>query len=1266
MTMSFKSRWPLASAMLLGLGSSWVLPSDELLGPGAVYAQSWPGFLKRDKADATKKPAAASKMQPDSTALKSEKTEPEVRLNFSAQTWDSVLKKVAEDCGSTLVMDQVPKGRFTRTEIKKHSRAEALRILNQELETQDFRVIEQGNFLVVMYLPDARPDYRRAQIGPAASDVAQKTSQGTPVSGRARVSNGVQQASEQRPTQSSQRRDSGIRTANFQNDEPSAANNPAAIKNYKPQKKTSRELSGMLFDVFRERAEVLENSIEGLPGLRIYSSQPAGMNGQKKVLFTLGVDVGNNELFVEGSGEQADRIVRLLQKLDSAPKQEDEATKLISTKKGPTAVAKNVQAAIARLVSQNDGQAPEAKTETNRKDEDGKPLPDTVAGVRSDVNVEAMEDLGILILKGNQADVDAVLAIIKQIEELSATTAPDVHLRVLKNVDGVALAELLTTVYDKLKEAQGKKSDQNGTVSVIGVVRPNAVIVLASERDLDSVLELIDQLDKPVPAQAGFAVFPLEYAIASQVEVMLTDFYTKSGNITERGGLGTKIRIVADVRTNQVIVFAQANDLREISKVIAKLDRNESGAVSQVQFFNLKHAVADDMAQTLNLIFQSVLNPAQLGQGQLGQQALGIGGGNSSAQLKEVRSSILEYLGTGAEQKKYRSGILADIRVTGDNRSNTLVVTAPRESMDLIASLVERLDRQTLNSAEIKHFSLRNADSSSVVTLLNQLFNAQQTQGGGGQGGGQNNQNNQQPGIQLAAAQDAPSVVPLRFSADVRTNSVVAIGTAEALGVVEALMLRLDESEVRERKTKVFRLKNTDSPVIAQAIQQFLTSQVTLLQQQGGGNQQNGGLVSSFELIEKQIIVQSETSTNSVLISASPRYFDEIVQMVESLDEDLPQVVIQALLVEVTLNNTDEFGIELGIQDPILFNRGTVGTTLNPGFPFNSTGPLGNSISTAGSRPDILAGQGLSNLNVGRSNGDLGFGGLVLSAGSDSVNILLRALSENRRVEVLSRPQIRTLHNKPGFISVSSDVPRPTASNLTTTGLSQQNFEYVPAGVTLDVLPKIGSDGKIQLNMRAKKTTLVPGGIAVAGTTVPLIDGTTAEAVITVSDNQTAVVGGLISRTDRNTTRKIPWLGDLPVLGHAFRYELVAHERKELIIFLTPRVVRNDDDNETIKAIETSRLHWTECKAEEVHGPIFGMPAIWNDAPENAAPLVEPSRFNGLTPVDPPKDTPAPPAPNDAPMTRRNRDSGIRQVTHQEPARTTTKPTQQPRKREGE
>ena len=111
------------------------------------------------------------------------------------------------------------------------------------------------------------------------------------------------------------------------------------------------------------------------------------------------------------------------------------------------------------------------------------------------------------------------------------------------------------------------------------------------------------------------------------------------------------------------------------------------------------------------------------------------------------------------------------------------------------------------------------------------------------------------------------------------------------------------------------KLKNTPATEVANAINQFLTSQRNLCQI-------DPNIITNLEILEREIIVVPETVSNSLLISSTPRFYEEIKRIVQKLDAAPPQVVIQALIVEVTLDNTDEFGMELGFQDSLLFDRG--------------------------------------------------------------------------------------------------------------------------------------------------------------------------------------------------------------------------------------------------------------------------------------------------------------------------------------------------------
>jgi hypothetical protein len=131
-------------------------------------------------------------------------------------------------------------------------------------------------------------------------------------------------------------------------------------------------------------------------------------------------------------------------------------------------------------------------------------------------------------------------------------------------------------------------------------------------------------------------------------------------------------------------------------------------------------------------------------------------------------------------------------------------------------------------------------------------------------------------------------------------------------------------------------------------------------------------------------------------------------------------------------------------------------------------------------------------------------------------------------------------------------------------------------------------------NSSLDESSGVPVFFNADGSTVnsPIINQTLAEATISVPNGHTAVLGGIITDSDSTIERKVPWLGDIPVIGRAFRFDSTVSERAELLIFLTPRVILNDADSEFVKQVETERLHVSEERLEDVHGPLFGVPPM--------------------------------------------------------------------------
>jgi type II secretory pathway component GspD/PulD (secretin) len=388
--------------------------------------------------------------------------------------------------------------------------------------------------------------------------------------------------------------------------------------------------------------------------------------------------------------------------------------------------------------------------------------------------------------------------------------------------------------------------------------------------------------------------------------------------------------------------------------------------------------------------------------------------------------------------------------------------------------------------------------------------------------------------------------------------------------------------------------------------------------------------------------------------------------------------MISSLIVEVTLDDTDEFGIELGFQDPVLFTRsladppvtisvsntspnGVVTTTQQiisqsavPGFLFNNVA-LGNNV---GLNTSQVGKQGLSNFGVGRVNDNLGFGGLVLSASSESVSALLRALASHRHVQILSNPKVLALDNQEAQIQQGQLVPIVQGVNVNqNTGAVNPVVQQDDAGIILTVTPRISQDGQIVMQVIAEKSQYdLNNGVPLftdANTgnvvTSPIKDITTANTTAKVQDGQTIVIGGLITKSEDVTESKVPYLGDIPVIGAAFRFDSRRARRTELLIFLTPRIVHGDTDIELIKQDEMERMHFFEDEAEMIYGPLMGVPAesfvpggmSTMAFPESIAPAAEPAPLMILDPqpdpvleIPPPELPPAEPAkPIEGPKT---------------------------------
>jgi type II secretion system protein D len=792
------------------------------------------------------------------------------------------------------------------------------------------------------------------------------------------------------------------------------------------------------------------------------------------------------------------------------------------------------------------------------------PLPpgDVMLPQLEGIDIETLPDLDAIILRGRNKDIDQLAEIIRQLELLSRQTQPTIEIVPLSHSPSAAIAEVIEETQESLI------GTRQGRAQVIPLAKPNALLLIGWGEAVKALKELAEKLDQPVTADTQFLVFRLKHATATAVQEAIETFF--DGRDAQ---LAPQIQSTVDQRTNSLIVHAAPRDLDEISQLVESLDVPQGETVHQTRVFEIRNSLADDIAQTLQ---DAITGP-------IGQ-----------------RGKAMELLVEDGERTgKVVSGILEDINVTVNARKNSLVVSAPADSFPLIEALIRQLDSEG-TVAKIKIFPIRNGDAASLVETLRSLI---PSQGGPAQ-----------PTMQLSNAPGGTALVPLRFTVDVRSNSIIATGSEADLKIVDAVVARLDESDAMQRKNTVYQLKNAPAVDVALAINEFLrnTRQV---------EEASPGAVNPYQQLEKEVVVVPEPVSNKLVLSATPRYFEEIRSLIEKLDEQPPQVMIQVLIAEVTLGNAEEFGVELGLQDSVLFDRSLlgdlatltqttqvstpagittntnqqiVGATNTPGFDWNNM-PLGNSGSDkalAGSRN--VGSQGLSNFDVGRTNTELGFGGLVLAASSANVSFLLRALEESRRLQVLSRPQVLTLDNQPAFIQVGQRVPRIVGSTLNQIG-QQNQIELENVGLILGVTPRISPEGNVVMEIDAEKSAVgpedegIPVSVSVDGTIIrsPRVDVTSAQATVSAADGETIILGGLITDGQREIHRKVPWLGDIPVLKYLFRYDSFIAKRTELLIVLTPRIVRSPEDMERLKQVELTRMNWCAADVVDLHGDVF-------------------------------------------------------------------------------
>lgn len=277
-----------------------------------------------------------------------------------------------------------------------------------------------------------------------------------------------------------------------------------------------------------------------------------------------------------------------------------------------------------------------------------------------------------------------------------------------------------------------------------------------------------------------------------------------------------------------------------------------------------------------------------------------------------------------------------------------------------------------------------------------------------------------------------------------------------------------------------------------------------------------------------EAIISSDPETRKLIVVADDETAGYIGQIVTNLDRAAPQVLINVVFIEVTYRKGSDIGVEGSFSRD---NNGTTSTILQQ---FRGL-------------PGITSGDGIA------------------SFAGDDWTVTLRAIAEDGRLQVLSRPTILARNNQQAIITVGQQVPLITDVTYDTFGNQRNAIDYQDVGIILTVTPFITSEDLVEMIVSPEISQLsdeqVP--IAVTGTNsigYPIINRRAADTVVVTPNGHTVVIGGLMQDTKTEVVSKIPVLGDIPLLGAAFRRKVKEDTKTELLIFLTPRIIKHPNE----------------------------------------------------------------------------------------------------------
>jgi general secretion pathway protein D len=597
-------------------------------------------------------------------------------------------------------------------------------------------------------------------------------------------------------------------------------------------------------------------------------------------------------------------------------------------------------------------------------------------------------------------------------------------------------------------------------------------------------------------------VIPIRYAEATQLLQDLTPLISAEAVFS------------ANSSSNSLILTDTTANIRKIVEVISALDTQLAGAV-EVKVYQLKYASASSAATLVNSVFnaQSSGGANNRGDGQnrprwaQGAFGGGQGGRSGGGQGGDRRGGSSAGDAGGDARRNSR------VTASADDRTNTLVVTGPPDTLSVVESVIREIDSNPAEEEAVFVYSLKNAQSAQLEAVINNLFN-----GGVGSRGNNLNRNAGFGGFgNTGGFSNTGGFGNSGFGGGGGFGNSGFGGGGGGFGSTGGFGGGRGGTGGFGGSAGTSGGRNGGGRNSGRTSFGANTG-ITTSRVGGAGGRLSAGAAAGASQLAGQVTVVADQDTNSLLVMTAPANFDRVKAVIEELDRPVPQVLIKVLIAEVTHDNTHDLGTEFSI-----LNLGAGGATLF------STG---------------------TNFGI-PENGN----GLTIRLLEKEVQATIRALETNGKLDVLSRPYILASDNQLASITVGQEVPFVTNSRITDDGQTINTIQYGDVGIILDVLPHINRDGLVIMDVAPEISALTSTSIPVSElVSAPVIAKRSAQSRVAIENGQTIVIGGLMEDRLTKSISKVPLLGDIPIIRWAFQRETMSKTKTELLIFLTPHV----------------------------------------------------------------------------------------------------------------